>query len=138
MPTGTEWFALVMDVPLVRYLGARPVDPVDPTAGVELEVTDTALNAAGVVHGGAIATILDLAAYLSVLPVLEREEQAVTHSFAASYVSSTGRGERVIATGTLVRRTRHLAFTTSSAMVSGRIVAVASVTKSLVRPRQEA
>jgi acyl-coenzyme A thioesterase PaaI-like protein len=56
-----DWFQRVLEVPLIAFLGPKPVDPKNPAAGVSLLVTEQALNAAGVLHGGVIATVLDLA-----------------------------------------------------------------------------
>jgi uncharacterized protein (TIGR00369 family) len=126
------WFPRVIDVPLITFLGAEPEDPDDPTAGLSMVITDQALNAAGVLHGGVIATVLDLAAYLAVLPTLGDSEQAVTHSFSASYLSAAAAGETVLVKGAVLRRSRHLAFTSVSMTSAERLVAVASVTKSIV------
>lgn len=133
--SGLEWFPLVMDVSLVTFLGAAPVDANDPAAGLSLVVGDTALNAAGVLHGGAIATILDLAAYLAVLPTLSGAEQAVTHAFSAAYLSATAAGDTVIAKGSVLRRARHIAFISATAACGERLIATASVTKSIVTQR---
>jgi uncharacterized protein (TIGR00369 family) len=135
-PSGAMgWFRRVLEVPLITFLGASPEDPDDPSAGLSMVITDHALNAAGVLHGGVIATILDLAAYLAVLPTLGEAEQAVTHSFSASYLSVTTAGETVVAKGSVLRRSRHLAFTSVSMTSDERLVAVASVTKSIVTQR---
>ncbi len=89
--------AEALAVPLLTFLGARPENPTDPTAGLSLVVTERALNAAGMLHCGVIATMLDLAAYLTVLPTLDPSQQAVTHAFSASYLSPSAAGETVVA-----------------------------------------
>ena len=129
---GMDWFPLVFDVPLIRLIGARPVNDEDPEAGLTFTVTDGTLNAAGVLHGGVLGTVLDLAAYLSVIPELSPGEQAVTHAINASYITGTTPGESLIATGTLLRRSRHLAFASASVHGGERLVATASVTKSII------
>jgi uncharacterized protein (TIGR00369 family) len=129
------WFPLVMAVPLVTFLGARAVDPDDPAAGISLVVGDNALNAAGVLHGGAVAALLDLAAYLAALPALHASEQAVTHAFSATYLSATRPGEELVATGVLLRRARHVMFMSATMRATDQLVAVASVTKSVVPHR---
>jgi uncharacterized protein (TIGR00369 family) len=124
--------ARALEVPLLTFLGAQAENPRDPTAGLSLVITEHALNAASVLHGGVIATMLDLAAYLTVLPTLGRSEQAVTHAFSASYLAAATPGERVVARGALLRRTRQLAFVSVSMTTADRLLAVASVTKSIV------
>ncbi len=126
------WFPLVFDIPLINLIGARPLDPGDPRAGLSLTVTKATLNAAGVLDGGVLGTVLDLAAYLSVIPTIGPGQQAVTHAMASSYLASTGVGEVLVARGQLLRRTRKLAFASSSVVVGERLIATASVTKSIV------
>lgn len=129
-----RWFPLVFDVPLMRFLGVEPVDDDDPLAGLCFDATDKTLNAAGVLHGGAIAAVLDLAGYLCVLPTLGPAEQAVTHAFHAGYLTATTRGERLTAKGSLLRRGHHLAFTHVELTAGERLVATAAVTKSVITP----
>jgi uncharacterized protein (TIGR00369 family) len=131
-----RWFPAVLDVPLIRFLGAQAIDPDDPAAGLLLDVGETAVNAAEVMHGGTFATLLDLAAYLAVLPVLEPSEQAVTHAFSAAYLGAVVTGSTVRVRGEVLRRTRHLAYTTAQMMEQGgRLVATASVVKSIIPSR---
>ena len=127
------WFPLVFEVPLIRFLEATPVDPGDPTAGLSFVVTEKTLNAAGALHGGVLGTVLDLAAYLSVLPTLGRGEQAVTHAISASYLAGSEIGETLVARGELLRRTHRLAFTSASVTAGERLIASAQVTKSILR-----
>jgi uncharacterized protein (TIGR00369 family) len=129
-----DWFPRVFEVPIISFIGARPVDDQDPTAGLSFVVTDKALNAAGALHGGVLGTVLDLAAYLSVIPTLGRGEQAVTHAISASYLSGSEVGETLVARGELLRRTRRLAFSSASVTSGERLIATASVTKSILGP----
>lgn len=132
------WFPRVMRVPLMSFLGARPVDPADPTAGLLLEVRQEALNAADVTHGGVLGSILDLAAYLAVLPSLGPGEQAATHHFSATYMLPTRAGDRLHASGVLLRRARHVAFTEAIVRCLDSVIARASVTKSIIHGESEA
>jgi uncharacterized protein (TIGR00369 family) len=127
-----DWFQRVLEVPILAFLGPEPVDPRDPAAGVSLLVTEQALNGGRVLHGGVIATVLELAAYLALLPSLGASEQAVTHGFSSSCLSAAVAGETVTAQGSLLRRSRHLAFVSVSMTSGDRLVAVATVTKSIL------
>lgn len=128
-----KWFPLVLEVPLIEFCGAQPVDAENPAAGLSMVVSTRVLNAAGVMHGGAFATLLDLAAYLAVLPLLKPDEQAVTHALSASYLGGVHLDETVTVRGEVLRRTRRLAFTTASmTAANARLVATASVTKSII------
>lgn len=130
--SGLDWFAPVFAVPLIDLIAAEPVDATDPARGLRFVVTAQCLNAGGVVHGGVLATVLDLAAYLSVLRTIGRGQQAVTHAVAASYIAAARLGETLVATGELMRRSRRLAFTTATVTSGERLVAMASVTKSII------
>jgi uncharacterized protein (TIGR00369 family) len=122
----------VMGVPVISFLGVEVAEADDPAGGLRLSITDRAVNAAGVLHGGVVATLLDLASYLAVLPQLAPAEEAVTHGFAGSYVAAASAGEIVIARGSVLRRTRRLVFTSVQLTSLDRLLAVASVTKSVV------
>jgi acyl-coenzyme A thioesterase PaaI-like protein len=128
-----ERAAQAMAVPLQHALGTRLLDPSDPTAGVAFPVGGLALNGAGGVHSGALAGVLELAAYLALLPALEPEEHAVTHATAMQLVAPARAGEGVEAIGTLERRARRIAFLSVTAAVGDRLVATAQITKSVVR-----
>ncbi|MGY1709448.1 PaaI family thioesterase [Geodermatophilus sp. SYSU D00758] len=125
----------VLDVPLHRWLGLALADPADPRAGIVLPVGPPALNNAGVLHGGIVAALLDVAAYVRLLPDLGAEENAVTHDATSSLLRGVGEGARVLLRAEVVRRGRTLAFLRSEATVDGEVVAMGSVTKSLLRPR---
>jgi uncharacterized protein (TIGR00369 family) len=128
-----KWFPLVLAVPLIQFLDVHAVDEEDPAAGLSIVVSERALNAAGVMHGGAFATLLDLAAYLAVLPLLDQDEQAVTHALSASYLAPVPLNERVLVRGEVLRRSRRLAFAAATMTThAGELVAAASVTKSIV------
>ncbi|MGY1745175.1 PaaI family thioesterase [Blastococcus sp. SYSU D00695] len=122
----------VLDVPLHRWLGLELADPHDPRAGVVLPVGPQALNNAAVLHGGLVAALLDVTAYLRLLPELTAGENAVTHDATSSLLRPVAEGTRVLLRAELVRRGRTLAFLRSEASVDGRAVAFGQVTKSVV------
>ena len=95
---------LALDAPLLRFLGAFAVDDRDPAAGIELAQTPNALNGVDALHGGAIATVLETAAYLALLPQLADDEEAVTHMVSLSYLGRPEAGARLKATGEVLRR----------------------------------
>lgn len=117
--------------PLIQFLEAAPVDFSDPAAGLVATVTGQAVNGAGFLHGGAIAALLELAAWMALYPTLDATESATTHAFSATYVEPAQLGQEVHAVGSVIRRGRRLAFVTASMTASGRTVATALVTKSI-------
>jgi len=121
-----------LGVPLLRFLGANLVDDEDPAAGIVLVAGDQSVNAVDFLHGGAISTILDVAAYLSLLPDLDDEEEAITHALFVSYLAAVKGTTRLVATGSVLRRSNRLAFVASELRDQEVLVATAQVTKSVV------
>jgi uncharacterized protein (TIGR00369 family) len=122
----------VLDIPLHRFLGMQLRDPAEPSAGIWFPVDRPAQNQAEVLHGGVVYTLLDVAAFLALLPQLSDQEHAVTHDLSVSLVRPVPAGTRVDVTGSVVRRGRAVAFLRSEATVDGTVVAAAQVTKSVV------
>jgi uncharacterized protein (TIGR00369 family) len=122
----------VLDIPLHRFLGMQLRDPADPAAGVWFPVDEPAQNQAALLHGGVVYTLLDVAAFLALLPHLSDQEHAVTHDLTVSLLRPVGAGKRVDITGTVLRRGRAVAFMRAEASVDGVVVAAAQVTKSVV------
>ena len=118
-------------VPLLRYLGAVLIDEPDPAKGIQFTAAPSTLNAAGWLHGGAIATVLDVAAYLAVIEELAADEEALTHGFAASYLAAVPAGTELKATARLLRRGRHIAFVGAELQSNDGLIATANVTKSI-------
>ena len=120
-------------VPLMRFLGASlaPAASNDGVWHIDLEQGANSLNAVDALHGGAIATVLDVAAYLSVLPHLGADEEAITIAFAAQYVAATGSQVPLHARGSFTRRSRRLAFADADLYCEDRLLARAAVTKAI-------
>lgn len=125
----------ILDIPLHRFLGVALLDQGDPYAGICFEVTASAQNNVGVLHGGVVSALLDVAAYLSLLPQLGPGEAAVTHDLSVALLRPVAAGSRVELRGTVLRRGRTLAFLRSEASVDGALVASAQLTKSILVAR---
>jgi uncharacterized protein (TIGR00369 family) len=89
------------------------------------------LNAVDALHGGVIATVLDVAAYLAVVPHLSTGEEAITIAFSASYIAGARPDEQLRAKGSLIRRTRGLAFASAELRSASGLLALANVTKAI-------
>lgn len=115
------------------FLGASlaPGEDTDGVWRIELEQGASSLNAVEALHGGAIATVLDVAAYLSVLPHLAADEEAITIAFAAQYMAAAGSRAPLHARGSFTRRSRRLAFADADLYCEDRLLARASVTKAI-------
>lgn len=127
--------AAVLDIPLHRFLGVRLLDEQEAAAGITFPAEEPALNNVGVLHGGVVTALLDVASYLALLPDLGPDENAVTHDVTASLVRAVPRGSQVQVAGSVVRRGRAVAFLRAEARVDGTVVAVGQVTKTVLGPR---
>jgi uncharacterized protein (TIGR00369 family) len=123
----------VLDIPLHRFLGMELRDPADPPAGIWFPVAPPSQNPTGLLHGGVVYTLMDVAAFLALLPHLGDHEHAVTHDLTVALLRPVSAGKRVDITGTVLRRGRTIAFMRADATVDGVVVAAAQVTKSVVR-----
>jgi uncharacterized protein (TIGR00369 family) len=120
-----------LEVPLLRFLEASLVDRVDGCWSIGLTPSANVLNAVDALHGGVIATVLDVAAYLAVVPHLSTEEEAITIAFSASYIAGARPDEQLRANGSLMRRTRGLAFASAELRSASGLLACANVTKAI-------
>ncbi len=127
-----ERVASVFAIPLHRYLGIALLDPDNPAAGIVLPVEEPVLNNVGVLHGGVVPALLDVACYLVLLPQLGAGQNAVTHDVTASLVRPVAAGRRVEMRGEVVRRGRAVAFLRAEAQVDGVVVAYGQVTKTVL------
>jgi uncharacterized protein (TIGR00369 family) len=124
-----------LDVPLQHELGATLTIPGDVNGGVSFAVAGIAVTPAGSLHAGALSGIMELAAYLAVLPTLAETEHAVTHAYAAQFLAPAYAGEIVEVTGTLLKRGRTTGFCHVRAHVGDREIAQAQITKSVISLR---
>lgn len=90
------------------------------------------LNAAGLVHGGAITTLLDQA--LSALAWRHAgKTPCVTVQLNSSFLDGARRGELLIATGNVVRATRSMIFMVGEVRVEEYIIATCQGIFKIVR-----
>ena len=132
MPVDPRRVQAVLDIPLHRFLGVELLDADDPSAGIAFPVDTAAQNQAGVLHGGVVTALLDVASYLALAEDLVEDEHAVTHELSVQLLRPVSSGSRVELSGTVLRRGRAVAFLRAEATVDGRMVAAAQVTKTLV------
>ena len=131
LPVDAARIAAVLAIPLHRFLGVALLDEADPASGIAFPVSQAAQNQVGVLHGGVVTALLDVASYLALSPHLGPGEHAVTHDLAVSLLRPVSGGSQVEVRGTVLRRGRAVAFLRADATVDGRLVAAAQVTKTL-------
>jgi uncharacterized protein (TIGR00369 family) len=90
-------------------------------------------NRHGIVHGGLMMTMIDLA--MVVAGKQSWEEQLVTVSLNSEFIAAGREGEVIEAAGELVRRTRSLAFVRGRVFVGDRTLLTASAVLKPLPPR---
>lgn len=132
--------------PLPGYAIYDPIDPFENRAGpffwkqdgegrhhFALRAERRHCNTYGVVHGGVMMTMSDLA--MAATSKTERNDAYVTVSFNAEFVDSGLEGDIIECNGELVRRTGSMAFIRGRIEVGGRTLFVYSgVMKKIRRP----
>jgi uncharacterized protein (TIGR00369 family) len=122
----------VLDVPLHKHLKIRLIDENAPQRGIEITVGDEHLNNVGVLHGGIYPSLLDVAAYLAIIPHLAEGTNATTVSANTSIARGGKRGDVIQFIGESTRTGRTLAFTTARAVKDGQTIATCDLVKAIV------
>lgn len=86
-------------------------------------------------HGGVVYTVCDMACYAALLGELADGENAATHDIHVSVMRAARVDDRVRFISRVIRRGRNIAFTEAEARCGEDLLARASVTKSILRPR---
>jgi len=94
-------------VPYAKFLGIE-LDNIGPgTATLSLRVREELKQNRGVVHGGAIASLIDSATAFAILTVIEPSESVTTIDLTISYLRPVTRG-RMTATAKVIRAGRRI------------------------------
>lgn len=123
---------VLMATELHRHMGLQQADSHDGREGLTLEVTSALVNNSGMLHGGLVATVLDVAAAHAIFPLLKNNEVVLTNSLSISYLRPVPLGSTVWARATVLRRGRATAFLRSEAGIGDKMVATAQVVKAIV------
>jgi uncharacterized protein (TIGR00369 family) len=94
-------------VPYARFLGLQLGEFLDGEASIQLEVRDELKQNQGVVHGGAIASLIDTASAFAVLTRIELTERVTTTDLTIHYLRPVTSG-RMTARARIVRGGRRL------------------------------
>lgn len=90
-----------------RLLGIELDSIGDGEATLSLEVSDKVLQLQGIMHGGAIASLIDTAVAVAIATKAEPGELFTTVELKVNYLSPISRG-RAIARATLVKKGRRI------------------------------
>jgi len=123
---------VTLKAPMQRFLNIKILEVKPGYSTLEMEASENTLNAGGVVHGGAMYAMLDVAAYIALLPLMEDDRNAVTHDITVNVMRHSPSGSIVIFKGIVRKIGKRLAFIDSEAYCDGELVAAARVTKSIL------
>mgnify|MGYP001163395583 CR=1 FL=1 len=113
--------------PFGRLLGIEVVEQREGYARALLRASSEHLNPHGVVHGGAVYSLIDQAMGAAVYTVLEPGELCATITITIAYLEAA-RPEEITAEVRLVRRTRRLAVLEGEARQGTHLLAKAAGT----------
>jgi uncharacterized protein (TIGR00369 family) len=120
-------------VPYARLLGLELGEVDRGAVSIHLEVRDDLRQNQGVVHGGAVASLIDTAAAFAVLTQLEINEHVTTTDLTIHYLRPAGSG-RLTARARIVRSGRRL-FVLSVEVTHNEQILVATAVTSYIKLR---
>jgi uncharacterized protein (TIGR00369 family) len=120
-------------VPYARLLGLELGEVDRGAVSIHLEVRDDLRQNQGVVHGGAVASLIDTAAAFAVLTQLEINEHVTTTDLTIHYLRPAGSG-RLTARARIVRSGRRL-FVLSVEVTNNEQILVATAVTSYIKLR---
>ena len=110
-------------VPFFRLLAIEVVEVTSGNATLSLEVRKELTQNHGVVHGGAIASLIDSAMAFAIIPLLAPKERVTTVDLTISYLRPLTKG-RATATAKVVKSGRRLFVVTADVLDNdGRLAA---------------
>lgn len=93
-----------------KALGIKPVTPNKDYRRVKLKIKPEHLNRDGIVHGGVIETLFDVALASAVDESLEKGERCLTIDLDVKFMEPAHLGETIYGVSELVTRRRAVAF----------------------------
>ena len=118
--------------PLHHSWGVQSIHALDGRSEISVQVNESMSNPAGTMHGGLIYALTDVAAYTALLSVVEENQSGVTHHINVQVLRPVQLGAVLRIEAEVIKRGRRLSFIESTAYVGDKVVALASITKSMV------
>ena len=116
--------AAFSSVAYARFLGLELCETDDGQTAICLDVRDDLKQNHGVVHGGAIASLIDTASAFAILAVIEQNEKVTTTDLTIHYLSPVRSG-RMVAQAKMVRAGRRRFVVRVDVQNAGSLVATA-------------
>jgi uncharacterized protein (TIGR00369 family) len=114
-------------VPYAAFLGLELGDLADGQVSVHLRVRDELLQNQGMVHGGALASLIDTASAFAVLSQIDVHEKVTTTDLTIHYLRPLTKG-RMTATARIVRGGRRLFVLSVDVTNEGGVLLATAVT----------
>lgn len=127
----------VLAQPVHRAAGLELVSAADGACEIRYQVNDTTANPHGMLHGGIVCLMHDVADFLALCSILPADKHAVTAETHTSILRPANRGETIIVRAKVDRLGKSLAFIrceTYARDADGRerLIATGSLTKAVV------
>lgn len=123
--------------PFLAHLDIQKIEIGPGHSRLHLDIGPEHTNRNGAVHGGVIASLLDVAAGTASSSVIDGDNRAITVSLNVDYIQSASAGDRLTAEGRVVKRRARIVF--AEAVVRGKdgeVVAKGSAVMA-IRPRRD-
>jgi len=122
--------------PFLGYLNVHKIELGSGRSRVHLKIRPEHTNRGRTVHGGVIATLLDVAFGTAATSVVDTSEMPITVSLNVDYIQSAAAGENLVAEGKVVKKGSRIVFVEAIVNTEkGEVVARGSAVMA-VRPRQ--
>ncbi len=129
-----------MSQPFHRDCELRILEQEPGRARVSFAVNDYTANMAGVLHGGILYAMLDVACFTAVSPTLHPGERVVSHDTQFSVLSAAPRGSTVFVDSRVDKRGRKVVFSRAEAWIDvdgeRKLIGTGNVTKSVIQAPQ--
>jgi uncharacterized protein (TIGR00369 family) len=116
--------AAFANVAYAKFLGLELCEIKSGEVSVCLDVRDELKQNLGVVHGGAVASLIDTASAFAILTTLAPDERVTTTDLTIHYLRAIT-GGRLTATARIIRRGRRMFVVTVDVDNDGRLAATA-------------
>jgi uncharacterized protein (TIGR00369 family) len=125
---------VVLTLPFHQFCGVSLVKQEAGRAVIQIPINGNTANPNGVLHGGILYAVMDVAAYLALAPLFNAGENAVSHDVHVSVMRPIAKGDTLELRSEVRRRGKGIAFMTveAYAVSSGQIVGTGTITKTFV------
>jgi len=107
------------------YIGTVVEESTQKQAVLSIAIKKHHCQHMGYIHGGVISTLADNTGWFVLEPFLKKSETAMTQELTINYLRP-GKGEKLIAIGKLISRTKRTAFVSVELYCQDKLIATSS------------